>query len=127
MTKEYAFGADVMQILWDMILLLFILNSFLLNKRGNTEENTFGEIGILGITLYLMMFEGRAKYIYMLLPMYVYHAGIISKQFMEFYKEVSDSKIFTTRKRQNYIEIRKSSSKSFVSENKERLRLLLLP
>lgn len=90
-----------MQVLWDMILALLIFNTFVLVRKHKSEWtiDLFAEIAILGITLYLMLFEGRAKYIYMLLPVYLYYAGIIMARFWLFCKEVKESGILKGEKK----------------------------
>lgn len=100
-SKTYALGASVMQVLWDMILALLIFNTFVLVRKHKSEWtiDLFAEIAILGITLYLMLFEGRAKYIYMLLPVYLYYAGIIMARFWLFCKEVKESGILKGEKK----------------------------
>lgn len=87
--KYYAHGANLMQILWDVVLLtmmLYCLNLFLafLRRRSNPElaptkvqpsqERDMAnllKLVIMGVTLYLMLLEGRSKYLYMFLPAFL--------------------------------------------------------
>ena len=99
-TTAYAIGADVMQVLWDMVLALLMINAFVLSRKHKSEQDkdTFPQIAILGITMYLMMFEGRAKYLYMLMPVYLYYAGFIMTRFWSFCREVKESGILKVEK-----------------------------
>ena len=74
--KYYAFGANIMQILWDFVLLSFMLGAFFRKGKDNTSDAVF-KIIILGVTLYLMLFEARSKYLFMFVPVFVVYAGII--------------------------------------------------
>ena len=87
--KYYAYGANLMQILWDAVLLtmmLYCLNLFLtfLRRKRNPGfapaqvEPTPGrdmanllKLVVIGVTLYLMLLEGRSKYLYMFLPVFL--------------------------------------------------------
>lgn len=106
-TPWYALGAGLMQVSWDIVLALLMWNTLFSNRYASAEsdtenetknetvnntmkktnQETFCEIMILGITLYLMLFEGRAKYIYMFLPVYLFYAGVILDRFLGFYQK----------------------------------------
>ncbi|MBD5524303.1 MAG: hypothetical protein HDR04_07770 [Lachnospiraceae bacterium] len=84
----YRIGADVMQVLWDTILLLVILDTFLFRKLYSNIDDIFWKVAILGITMYLMIFEVRSKYIYMFLPVYMCYGGVIFNRFRMFFSKV---------------------------------------
>ena len=69
----YQVSAGTLQVAWDFVLILLMLSVLLLYKNGSYK---LFEILILGITVYLMLFEDRSKYLYMFLPIYVSAAGI---------------------------------------------------
>ena len=46
-----------------------------LMRAGREKPWVFLKLVILGVSLYLMLFEGSAKYIYMFLPFYLLLAG----------------------------------------------------
>lgn len=82
--KYFVQGAGALQIVWDVVLILLALDSvfvFLLKKQR--EINMLFKIIILGITLYLMLFEGRSKYLYMFLPIYICFAGVILSEVLQ--------------------------------------------
>lgn len=68
----YALGADVLQILWDFILIVSTLGIFLKTKKLNVA---MFQILLLGVTFYLLIFQNRSKYLYMFLPVYIAYAG----------------------------------------------------
>ena len=69
----YQISAGILQVAWDAVLLSLMAGAVLLRKR---ETYKLYQIMILGITLYLMIFENRSKYLYMFLPVYLCAAGI---------------------------------------------------
>lgn len=69
--KYYQVGASILQIIWDGILLLIIICSFNGIKNRLECKYLFYKIALLGITVYLLLCEGRSKYLYMYLPIYV--------------------------------------------------------
>lgn len=83
--KYYTIGASVMQVLWDMVLLTMmacagfeIVNRVRRRKGlpapaedGADALARLAKIAILAITLYLMALEGRAKYLYMFMPIFL--------------------------------------------------------
>ena len=103
--KYYQISATVFQILWDAILSVIMLYAFVglwislrghggkmarngggnpadrLNpleaqqKRSAVDAVLLSKIAIIGVTVYLMMLEGRSKYIYMFLPVYLLAFG----------------------------------------------------
>ena len=78
---------ELKQILWDfsLICLAFpVILSLLRLKRK--DISLFFEMSIIGIILYMFLFEGRSKYLYMFLPLYFSFAGIMLDQIL---KEVS--------------------------------------
>ena len=78
---------ELKQVLWDfsLICLAFpIILNLLRLKRKNIC--LFFEMSIIGVILYMFLFEGRSKYLYMFLPLYFSFAGIMLDQIL---KEVS--------------------------------------
>lgn len=67
------FLLNIEQIIWNMILLCIFLGS--MKKHKHSEINIYYII-IMGVTCYLMLFEGRSKYIFMFLPVYIYTFGL---------------------------------------------------
>ncbi len=57
------------------------------SKNENAEYLSF-KITIIGITLYLLLFEGRSKYLFMFLPIYVSFAGVILSELLDIAKEI---------------------------------------
>ncbi len=82
--KYYRKVADVRQTAWDFILILLAipLFLFLFGRKRNTIFLLF-EIMLLGIILYLMIFEGRSKYLYMYLPAIFAFAGAVLHRFLQ--------------------------------------------
>jgi len=66
-----------MQVLWDMLLLILLAGAF----RGSWKDRRRGfmcflKASLLGVTMYLMLFEDRAKYLWMFLPVFMTFAGM---------------------------------------------------
>lgn len=76
----YQVSAGVFQTIWDLILLCLIVGIVVFKKR---DLSKIFELCILGITLYLMLFEGRSKYLYMFLPVYLTTAGVSLQYLLE--------------------------------------------
>ena len=76
--KYHTTMAGVRQVLWDMVLILLAvpLVMTLFKKKRNLLYLVF-EMCILGITLYLFIFEGRSKYLFMYLPVYLAFAALL--------------------------------------------------
>ena len=70
----YSAGVVGLQVVWDSVLILLFLGA-ILSLREKGVENCL-KLMILGITLYLMIFENRSKYLYMFLPVYLCLAGM---------------------------------------------------
>jgi len=87
----YAILANTFQTIWDGILLLLLIG-MLLKKFGKNDIYVLFEILILGVTLYLMCFEGRSKYIYMFLPVYLCTAGIALHRLSNFFFGIKERK-----------------------------------
>ncbi len=62
----------IFQIIWDVLLILLIAGTMAFNSN---DEIKFLEILIIGITIYLLLFECRAKYLFMFVPVYIVIAG----------------------------------------------------
>lgn len=100
--RYYQIGATVFQILWDAVLLVLIVYALwrVWRYRYRRQKGGFGRrngqdsrgteqpkgdyniinlliISILGVTLYLMLLEGRAKYLIMFLPVYLMAFGLM--------------------------------------------------
>ena len=92
--RFYQPGAALMQVLWDAVLLTMMLWAACgiaarLRRRG-TQPGGIGarddamasallvvQIAILGTTLYILCLEGRSKYLFMLLPVYMVAFGLM--------------------------------------------------
>ena len=68
------------QTVWDMVLLSLMAGIVVFRKRDFPKVL---ELCILGVTLYLMLFEGRSKYLYMFLPVYLMTAGASLQYFLD--------------------------------------------
>lgn len=91
--RYYQIGATIFQILWDAVLLVLIVYAFwracrhrYRRQRGGIGrgdgQDSYGIINLLmismlGVTLYLMLLEGRAKYLIMFLPVYLMAFGLM--------------------------------------------------
>ena len=76
----YRVSAGVFQTVWDMVLLSLMAGIVVFRKRDFPKVL---ELCILGVTLYLMLFEGRSKYLYMFLPVYLMTAGASLQYFLD--------------------------------------------
>ncbi len=70
----YGAGVVGLQVVWDSVLILLFIGA-ILSLREKGVENCL-KLMILGITLYLMIFENRSKYLYMFLPVYLCLTGM---------------------------------------------------
>ena len=61
------------QTLWFLVMCCILCEALL--RAGREKPWIFLKLVILGVSLYLMLFEGSAKYIYMFLPFYLLLAG----------------------------------------------------
>ena len=84
----YQVYAGILQVSWDAVLLGLMASVILLRKE---ESFKLFEIMILGITLYLMLFEDRSKYLYMFLPVYLCAGGESFAQCNQWYIRVKNS------------------------------------
>lgn len=75
--KYYSIGANIFQVLWDLILVIIGMSVLVRKDIRIINKYEVFEIMILGITAYLMLFEGRSKYLFMFLPIYIAFSGII--------------------------------------------------
>ncbi len=67
--------AGFMQVIWYLVLIMIGLTIF--NKRKDIHPDcTVMKIVILGMTLYILLFEDRSKYLYMFLPAFLALAGL---------------------------------------------------
>lgn len=87
--KYFQYGAMLMQTLWNMILLTMMLYSlgklleFIRSKRRSEQPsaeaqppslqgmNNVLKLIVIGVSLYMMLLEGRSKYLYMFLPAFL--------------------------------------------------------
>lgn len=88
---RYEILANTFQTIWDGILFLLLIG-MILKKFGKNDIYVLFEILILGVTLYLMCFEGRSKYIYMFLPVYLCTAGIALHRLSNFFFGIKERK-----------------------------------
>lgn len=66
--------AAVLQIIWDAVLLCLLIGGVIYRKKDRILCLYYLIIG--GVSLYIMCFEGRSKYIFMFLPAYLIAAGL---------------------------------------------------
>ncbi|MDE7251837.1 MAG: hypothetical protein K2O32_02705 [Acetatifactor sp.] len=66
--------ATILQIIWDAALLCLLVGGGLYQKKDRILGLYYLVIG--AVTVYLMCFEGRSKYIFMFLPVYMIAAGL---------------------------------------------------
>lgn len=66
--------ATVSQIAWSCVILLACLLVLLPSSRD--AHGMFFMTFVLSMSLYLLLFEGRAKYLYMFVPVFVWYSGI---------------------------------------------------
>lgn len=71
--RFYELFYTLLQVIWFGILLLMLFGGVFGDKKGMP---LFYPISIMGITLYTLLFEGRSKYLYMLLPVFIVYAAI---------------------------------------------------
>ena len=71
--KQYKIFTQITQIFWIIIITSIFLLYFVKNNKRNIVIITT----IIGITLFLVIFEARARYLYCYLPIYIV-ASIIS-------------------------------------------------
>lgn len=87
----YQLSAGILQTAWDAVLLCLMASVFLLRKK---DFYKLYEILILGITFYLMLFEGRSKYLYMFLPVFLCAAGVSFAACNDQYTRVKNALIY---------------------------------
>lgn len=73
--RYYQVSASLLQIAWNLILVSMLIFS-LMNIKGEDERNSIIALVVLGATAYIMIFEGRSKYLYMFLPAFCAEFGI---------------------------------------------------
>ncbi len=71
--KYYWVSAAIFQVVWNLVLIALL---FCACMRKNNGEKGMIPVFIMGITLYLLIFEGRSKYLYMFLPVFLVGAGL---------------------------------------------------
>ena len=71
--KYYAVSAALFQLMWSMILVLLCVAAV---RPQNDQIPVFLKTSILGIVMYLMVFEDRSKYLYMFLPIFLFLAAL---------------------------------------------------
>lgn len=64
-----------MQVTWFLVLVMIGLTCFT-GLRYTSPDCVIHKIIILGMTLYILLFEDRSKYLYMFVPAFVALAGI---------------------------------------------------
>lgn len=94
--KLRIFFTNVPQVVWDAFIILFALSVFSAALFPDMEKKySFLWITLLGITAYVLIFEDRAKYLYMFGPAFIVLSGIgfallyNSCTKTSFYKELS--------------------------------------
>ena len=80
--KYYQVPANILQCLWMWVLAVFLVGSALTFRKRTPRSYLmeFYEMMVCGITLYLLCFEGRSKYIFMFLPIYLILFGVLLKE-----------------------------------------------
>lgn len=78
--EYYSFVVEIRQILWDLVLIMLCAPILIFSKNKNIGLYLFFELSIMGIVLYLFLFEGRSKYLYMFLPLILTYAGVLMEQ-----------------------------------------------
>ena len=68
--------ANIMQYIWAIVILLNAAGIFTHHRYDNAMIADILKISIIGITMYQMIFEGRSKYLYMFLPLFLSLAGL---------------------------------------------------
>lgn len=86
----YQVSAGILQVVWDAVLLGLMASVVLLHKKDSYK---LYQIMILGITLYVMLFEGRSKYLYMFLPVYLCAGGVAFAECKNQYTRVKNARI----------------------------------
>jgi hypothetical protein len=64
------------QALWTVILLLIVAPLFIRDRRLFSDAASVLRISVLGLLLYLMLFENRARYIYLYVPFFILLASL---------------------------------------------------
>lgn len=87
--KYYKLLSNVYQIVWDYVLINFTLGFVILYISKNTKKCLlFFELTILGVICYLIIFEDRAKYLFMFLPLMITCSGIVLNDIQELYNNI---------------------------------------
>lgn len=77
--KEYnRYYALVEQTLWILVLSLIMIAA--LQRKQNSKEMLFLKLVIMGVSAYVLIFESRAKYLFMFVPVYLILAGLGLKE-----------------------------------------------
>ena len=80
---EYNFVlCDLMQVTWFLVLVMIGLTCFT-GLRYTSPDCVIHKIIILGMTLYILLFEDRSKYLYMFVPAFVALAGISMADYLK--------------------------------------------
>lgn len=82
--KYYVIIAELRQILWDMVIVLLSLPIVIyIFKRKTMNVYIFFECSIIGVITYLCLLEGRSKYLYMFLPLFLAYAGVMMDRMLK--------------------------------------------
>lgn len=78
--KWYQFSAGVMQVVWNAVLIIVFLLG--ISNKISTQGDVsivaqICKMMILAISLYLLVFENRSKYLLMFLPIFFLYGGIV--------------------------------------------------
>lgn len=82
--RYYLLRADIMQVFWDFVLLLISADIivYIFGKKSREGVYSIFKLTFVGITLYLMLFEDRSKYLFVFLPVYVAYAGLMLNELL---------------------------------------------
>lgn len=94
---------NVMQFLWIFIIVFFTIGAIL---RKFDSKYSVAYLSIIGLTLFTLLFEGRARYLYLYTPIYVILAIMGIEQFIKIKVKKDESQVFMLEKvrTQNSIE-----------------------
>lgn len=79
--NRYTWFMNYSQTLWLGILAVGLLSVFLPLKGKSRKELDVLRLSLIGITLFEMLFEARARYVFIYVPLFVLAAGMVSMQY----------------------------------------------
>lgn len=85
----YYVFSDIMQVIWIGILLFVMLGAILKEFDYNT---TVAYLALIGLTIFTLLFEARARYLYLYAPYYIILAVIGIETIYKKYQTIKDNK-----------------------------------